>query len=99
MADDYGSKSIGTRDTVKHKNDEYVCRESEKIIVTDTAEGFYSIVKRCIKGVYQHCSECHQHHYLSELYFGYSRRVNLGFDDMTRADLAQKGLAGKCLTY
>ena len=46
-------------------------------IHTNTVEGYYSIFKRGMKGVYQHCSEKHLHRYLGEFDFRYSNRVRL----------------------
>jgi hypothetical protein len=66
---------------------------------TNTVEGYYSVFKRGMKGVYQHCAEKHLHRYLSEFDFRYSNRVALGIHDGERADLAIKGAAGKRLTY
>ena len=85
--------------TVTHSKDEYVRREGDEVISTNTVEGFYSIFKRGMKGVYQHCAEKHLHRYLSEFDFRYSNRVALGIHDGERADLAIKGAAGKRLTY
>jgi transposase-like protein len=56
---------------VAHERDEYVRGD----IHTNTVEGFYSIFKRGMKGVYQHCSEKHLHRYLAEFDFRYSRRA------------------------
>lgn len=66
---------------------------------TNTVEGYYSIFKRGMKGVYQHCKEKHLHRYLSEFDFRYSNRVALGVDDEARAEKALKGITGKRLTY
>ena len=88
-----------THDTVNHSKDEYVRREGANMISTNTVEGYYSIFKRGMKGVYQHCAEKHLHRYLSEFDFRYSNRIALGIDDGARADLAVKGAAGKRLTY
>ncbi len=68
-------------------------------ITTNTVEGYYSIFKRGMKGVYQHCKEKHLHRYLSEFDFRYSNRIALGVDDQDRAVKALKGIAGKRLTY
>jgi transposase-like protein len=84
-----------SHDSVNHSRDEYV-RGS---VHTNTVEGYYSIFKRGMKGVYQHCAEKHLHRYLSEFDFRYSNRVALGVNDGERADLAIKGAAGKRLTY
>ena len=66
---------------------------------TNTVEGYYSIFKRSMKGVYQHCSEKHLHRYLAEFDFRYSNRIKLGVNDQERATRAIKGAAGKRLTY
>jgi transposase-like protein len=68
-------------------------------IHTNTVEGFYSIFKRGMKGVYQHCSEKHLHRYLAEFDFRYSNRVRLGVNDEARTNRALKGVVGKRLTY
>ena len=64
-----------------------------------SAEGYFSIFKRGMKGVYQHCKEKHLHRYLAEFDFRYSNRVRLGVNDVERADRALKGIVGKRLTY
>ena len=66
---------------------------------SNTVEGYFSIFKRGMRGIYQHCSEKHAQRYLAEFDFRYSNRVALGVDDKTRADNALKGVAGKRLTY
>jgi transposase-like protein len=77
-------KVFAGHDTVNHGRDEYVRREAGKLITTNTVEGFYSIFKRGMKGVYQHCKEKHLHRYLAEFDFRYSNRVRLGVDDEAR---------------
>jgi hypothetical protein len=84
-----------SHDTVNHGAKEYVRGE----ITTNTVEGYYSIFKRGMKGVYQHCSEKHLHRYLSEFDFRYSNRIAVGVNDLARAELALKGVVGKRLTY
>src|SRR5205814_9752183 len=64
-------------------------------IHTNTVEGFYSIFKRGMKGVYQHCKEKHLHRYLAEFDFRYSYRIRLGYDDAMRAELVAAGIKGK----
>jgi transposase-like protein len=68
-------------------------------IHTNTIEGYYSIFKRGMKGVYQHCSEKHLHRYLAEFDFRYSNRARLGVDDAMRTVATLKGIKGKRLTY
>ena len=81
-------KEIGrefiSHDSVNHSRDEYV----RGTVHTNTVDGFYSIFKRGMKGVYQHCAEKHLHRYLSEFDFRYSNRVALGVNDGERADIA-----------
>jgi hypothetical protein len=80
---------------VDHSRDEYVRGD----IHSNTVENYYSVFKRGMKGVYQHCAEKHLHRYLAEFDFRYSNRVGLGVNDIGRADRALKGIVGKRLTY
>ena len=70
---------------LNHERDEYV-RDGD--IHSNTVENYYSIFKRGMKGVYQHCSEKHLHRYLAEFDFRYSNRVALGVNDEARAEKA-----------
>jgi transposase-like protein len=81
--------------SVDHGRHEYVRGD----IHTNTVEGYYSIFKRGMKGVYQHCAEKHLHRYLSEFDFRYNNRVALGINDERRAQKALQGITGKRLTY
>jgi transposase-like protein len=90
---------FASHDTVNHQEKEYVRREGAKVVTTNTVEGYYSIFKRGMKGVYQHCSEKHLHRYLAEFDFRYSNRVRLGVNDVERTTLALRGMVGKRLTY
>ena len=89
---DHGFKG---RHKVNHSKGEYVRGEAH----TNTVEGFFSIFKRGMKGVYQHCSEKHLHRYLAEFDFRYSNRSKLGVDDMARTMNALRGAVNKRLTY
>jgi transposase-like protein len=88
-------KEFASHGTVEHAIYEYVRGN----IHTNTVEGYYSIFKRGMRGIYQHCSEKHLHRYLSEFDFRYSYRVKLGYDDPARRDQALDGIRGKRLTY
>lgn len=81
--------------TVQHTANEYVRGD----VTTNTVEGYFSIFKRGMRGVYQHCSEKHLHRYLAEFDFRYNNRVGLGVDDGTRAETLAAGIVGKRLTY
>jgi transposase-like protein len=84
-----------SHETVKHSAEEYVRGD----VHTNTVEGYFSIFKRGMRGIYQHCDEKHLHRYLAEYDFRYNHRVALGYNDGERAALAVKNAAGKRLTY
>ena len=66
---------------------------------TNQIEGYFSILKRGMRGIYQWCSERHLHRYLAEYDFRYSNREAVGFNDTDRADQLLRGVVGKRLTY
>jgi transposase-like protein len=84
--------------TVNHGAEEYVSKVDPRVH-TNTVEGFYSIFKRGMRGIYQHCSAKHLHRYVAEFDFRYSNRLALGVDDQDRAGRALAGVVGKRLTY
>jgi hypothetical protein len=88
-------KEFAEHGSVAHERGEY----GRGDIHTNTVEGYYSIFKRGMKGIYQHCKEKHLHRYLAEFDFRYSNRVGLGVDDEARTDRALQGMVGKRLTY
>ena len=91
--------TFAAHETVHHTSGEYVRYEDGRAIHTNSAEGYFSIFKRGMRGVYQHCKEKHLHRYLAEFDFRYNHRIKLGFNDGERAVLAVKSAAGKRLTY
>jgi transposase-like protein len=86
---------FASHESVSHEADEYVRGD----VHTNTIEGYFSVFKRGMKGVYQHCSEKHLHRYLAEFDFRYNNRSRLGVEDGERAAKALKGIEGKRLTY
>jgi transposase-like protein len=89
-----------SHERVNHDADEYARYDFGRPVVhTNTVEGYFSLFKRGMKGIYQHCSEKHLHRYLAEFDFRYSNRIRLGIDDQERARRALHGVAGKRLTY
>ncbi len=82
-------------ETVHHAAKEYARGD----VTTNSVEGYFSIFKRGMKGVYQHCGEKHLHRYLAEYDFRYNHRIALGYNDGDRAALAVKNAAGKRLMY
>jgi transposase-like protein len=79
-------------ETTTHSHGEYVRGD----IHTNSVEGFFSIFKRGMRGVYQHCKEKHLHRYLAEFDFRYNTRK---ITDMERTIAAVRGAEGKRLTY
>jgi len=88
-------QAMADHQSVNHSAKEYVRDD----VFTNSAEGYFSVLKRGIYGVYQHVSEAHLHRYLSEFDFRHSNRAKLGVDDKERADRALLGAVGKRLTY
>ena len=86
---------FASHETVKHSRKEYVRGD----VHTNSAEGFFGVFKRGMRGVYQHCSEKHLHRYLAEFDFRYNHRTALGVGDEARTKAAIKGSIGKRLTY
>ena len=69
------------------------------VVHTNTVEGYYSIFKRGMKGVYQHASRQHLHRYCIEFDFRYTNRSKLGVDDVARFTKIVEGVKGKRLMY
>jgi transposase-like protein len=86
---------FASHESVNHGKEEYVRGD----VHTNTVEGFYSVFKRGMKGVYQHCKEKHLHRYVGEFDFRYTNRSARGCEDQERAVRALKGIQGKRLTY
>lgn len=86
---------VADHETVHHSSGEYVRDD----VHTNTVEGVFSIFKRGMQGIYQHCGEKHLHRYLAEYDFRYNNRVALGVDDVSRTDRLVRGVIGKRLTY
>ena len=100
MTDDAGQyrnrlTDFAEHGVVNHTANEYVRGD----VHTNTVEGYFSIFKRGMKGVYQHCSEKHLHRYLAEFDFRYNNRSAKGVEDEQRAVRAMEGAKGRRLTY
>jgi len=80
---------------VRHSAKEYVRDD----VHTNSAEGYFSISKRGMRGIYQHCKEKHLHRYLAGFDFRYNNRIALGVEDGERAAVAIVSASGKRLTY
>lgn len=98
ISDDGGARvRHGSPDhhSVNHSIGEYVRGD----IHTNTIEGYFSIMKRGISGVYHHVSQQHPKRYLAEYDFRYNERSALGVEDAERMAKSVKGIVGKRLTY
>ena len=85
-------KHFARHGVVRHNAGEY----GRGDIYTNTIEGYFSIFKRGMKGVYQHCAKKHLHRYVAEFNFRYNER---GTSDGERTALALAGAIGKRLMY
>ncbi len=88
-------REFAKHDFVRHGAGEYGRGE----VHTNTLEGYFSIFKRGMKGVYQHCAKKHLHRYAAEFEFRYNNRIGNGVDDVMRANAIIRGSEGKRLTY
>jgi len=91
-------REFAAHGVVQHQINEYVSR-IDRSIHTNTIEGFFSIFKRGMKGVYQHCGHNHLNRYLAEFDFRYNNRKALGVNDSHRAEKILQGVRGRRLTY
>ena len=88
-------REFAEHSSVMHFNKEYARGD----VTTNTIEGAFSIFKRGMKGIYQHCREKHLHRYLAEFEFRYSNRIANGIDDTERTNIALRGIVGRRLMY
>lgn len=91
-------KHFAAHGTTNHSAGQYVDYELPAVH-SNTVEGYFSIFKRGMKGVYQHCGERHLHRYLAEFEFRYNNREALGCNDADRTRAALLGVVGKRLIY
>lgn len=87
-----GMEFEGGHETVEHERYEYARGD----VTTNTVEGFFSIVRRGLHGIYHAVSKKHLHRYMSEFEFRYNRRF---MDDGDRTAAAIKSAEGKRLKY
>jgi transposase-like protein len=86
-------REFAAHGTTLHSNREFSRGDGHH---SNTAENFFSILKRGVVGTYHHWSAVHIHRYLAEFDFRYSTK---DISDRERADQALKGIVGKRLTY
>lgn len=86
---------VKEHDSVHHARGEYARGK----VNTNSIEGFFSVFKKGMNGIFQHCDEKNLHRYLQEFDFKYNTRQALGYNDQDRADMMLMGVVGKRLTY
>jgi len=95
MAQHYKFRGFAKHETVDHSKFEWARDD----VHTNTLEGFFSVFKRGIVGIYQHVDIRHFDRYLAEFDFRQNTRAKLGINDIERAAIAIQGVKGKRLTY
>lgn len=85
--------------TVDHSAGEYVRYLDGVAVHTNTLEGFFSVFKRGMVGIYQHVESQHMHRYVAEFDFRQNTRERLGVNDVDRVEIALRGAKGKRLPY
>lgn len=87
-------KTLAGHHAVNHSANEYARLGS--FVHINSAENFFSIVKRGITGSFHHVSEAHLHRYMVEFDYRYNTR---GMKDFDRFAASVSGIVGKRLTY
>ena len=95
QAQHYKFAPVADHQAVDHSKFEWV----RGIAHTNTLEGFFSVLKRGLVGIYQHVDKKHLDRYLAEFDFRQNTREKLGINDVQRSALAVQGMAGKRLMY
>ncbi len=95
MGQNFKFRGFAKHETVDHSKFEWARGD----VHTNALEGFFSVFKRGIVGVYQRIDAKHFDRYLAEFDFRMNTRAKLGIDDTRRAEIALQGVKGKRLTY
>jgi transposase-like protein len=88
-------KSFASHETVNHLRKEYARGD----VTTNTVEGYFGVLQRGLRGIYQHVSPEHLHRYVNEFSFRYNNRSSRGVEDAERAARLLVSIGGKRLTY
>lgn len=101
-------ENFADHEVVVHSKGEYVSL-NDRTIHVNCCENYFSIFKRGMKGIYQHCKKQHLHRYLAEFDFRYNNRCSRpktkkrpareGLNDVQRAEVLLRGVVGRRLTY
>ncbi len=95
QAQDYKFPPVASHEAVDHSKFEWIRGD----VHTNTLEGFISVLKRGLVGVYQRVDSKHLDRYLAEFDFRQNNREKLGINDTERMVLAVRSARGKRLTY
>jgi transposase-like protein len=95
----FAKREFAEHKSVEHSMGEYVRYEENGAVHNNSCESYFSVLKKGLNGVYQHCREKHLFRYLDEFSFRHNHRVALGVGDEARADAIIMGVVGKRLTY
>jgi hypothetical protein len=95
MGKHYLLADVAAHESVDHSKYEWARGD----VHVNTLEGFFSVFKRGLIGVYQHVDKKHFDRYLAEFDFRMNTRAKLGINDSQRAEIALQGVKGKRLTY
>jgi transposase-like protein len=91
----YKFAPVASHEAVDHSKFEWTRGD----VHTNTLEGFFSVLKRGLVGVYQRVGTKHLDRYLAEFDFRQNTREKLGVNDAERMALATRAAKGKRLTY
>ncbi|HPO41415.1 MAG TPA: IS1595 family transposase [Bacteroidales bacterium] len=80
---------------VLHSSGEY----SRGFVYTNTAESYFSLLKRGVIGIFHFISRKHMERYCAEFNFRWDHRQALGYNDSQRRDAAVLGISGKRLQF
>jgi transposase-like protein len=90
-------KYFKRHDVVNHSAYEYARKNADgSLACTNTAESFFSLLKRGVMGSFHHVSREHLHRYATEFEFRWNNR---GISDGERMEVAVEQTQGKRLTY
>ncbi len=95
MAQQFKFQGFAGHEAVDHSKFEWARGD----VHTNTLEGFFSVFKRGMVGVYQRVESQHLDRYLAEFDFRMNTRTRLGYSDVQRASVLMQGAKGKRLTY
>jgi len=88
-------REFAEHSTVNHSSEEYARGD----VTVNDVEGFFSVLKRGLRGVYQRVEAQHLHRYAREFAYRYTNRIARGVDDEARfLGLIQRA-PGHRLTY